>query len=215
MIEAVIFDMDGTLLDSEPMWKEAEKAVFSELGVDVTEQLAQQSASMTTIEASEFWYHHYPWHGPSIEEVANRVVTRVGDLISMRGSALEGVSDTLALLEKHQVKIGLATNAPQRLIPIVLDKLGIAAYFSVCCSSEHELEGKPHPAIYLSTAKALGVCPANCLAVEDSGTGVLAAKAANMRILAIPQDNEYDHQKFDLSDFKLRSLTEFELEYLA
>ncbi|KZN55822.1 hexitol phosphatase HxpB [Pseudoalteromonas luteoviolacea] len=215
MIEAVIFDMDGTLIDSEPMWKEAEKAVFSGLGVDVTEQLAQQSASMTTIEASAFWYSHNPWHGPSIEEVANRVVTRVGDLISKHGSALDGVHDTLALLEKNQVKIGLATNAPQRLIPIVLDKLGIAAYFSVCCSSDNELEGKPHPAIYLSAAKALDVCPSNCLAVEDSGTGVLAAKAANMRTLAVPHGNECDHQKFDLSDFKLRNLTEFELEHLA
>ncbi|OCQ22802.1 HAD family hydrolase [Pseudoalteromonas luteoviolacea] len=215
MIDAVIFDMDGTLIDSEPMWKEAEKEVFSGLGVNVTEQLAQQSASMTTIEASAFWYSHNPWQGPSIQDVANRVVVRVGDLIAKHGVALDGVHNTLSLLDKNQIKIGLATNAPEQLIPIVLGKLGIAKYFSACCSSDNELEGKPHPAIYLSTARALNVCPSQCLAIEDSGTGVLAAKAANMRTLAVPHIDEYDHQKFDLSDFKLKSLSEFGLGHLA
>ncbi|KZN45360.1 hexitol phosphatase HxpB [Pseudoalteromonas luteoviolacea] len=206
MIEAVIFDMDGTLIDSEPMWQQAEKQVFTSLGVDVTDDLAANTASMTTIGAAEFWYQQSPWNGPSISQAADNVVSCVAELILQKGKALSGVHEALAYLSEKQIKIGLATNAPERLIPVVLNVLNIAHYFSVCCSSEDELSGKPSPDVYLSAAAKLNVTPEKCLAVEDSVTGLLAAKAANMRTLAVPSSAQFNCVQFAQADFKLASL---------
>ncbi|AOT08632.1 hexitol phosphatase HxpB [Pseudoalteromonas luteoviolacea] len=214
MIEAVIFDMDGTLIDSEPMWKEAEKQVFSSLGVNIKEELAAKTASMTTIEAAEFWYKESPWVGASISQVADKVVNKVSELIVQRGEALPGVHDALDFLTEKQVKIGLATNAPNVLISVVLNKLKITHYFSVCCSSEYERLGKPSPDVYLSTAAKLQVAPQNCLAVEDSVTGLCAAKAANMCTLVVPHKDEYHSDKFARADYKLVNLTELKSLWL-
>ena len=81
MMQAVIFDMDGTLIDSEPMWKEAEKQVFSSIGVNVSEELSAKTASMTTREVTEFWHSYFPWTGKSLEQVENEVIDRVATLI--------------------------------------------------------------------------------------------------------------------------------------
>ncbi|KZN66519.1 hypothetical protein N473_09000 [Pseudoalteromonas luteoviolacea CPMOR-1] len=214
MIEAVIFDMDGTLIDSEPMWNEAEKQVFSSLGVDIKEELAVKTASMTTMAAAEFWYLTSPWVGESISQVADNVVNKVSELIVQRGEALPGVLDALAFLSEKQIKIGLATNAPSVLIPVVLNKLNIAHYFSVCCSSEYEKSGKPSPDVYLNTAAKLNVAPQNCLAVEDSITGLCAAEAANMCTLVVPHIDEYHSEKFNHADYKLESLKALKSLYL-
>ncbi len=218
MIQAVIFDMDGTLIDSEPMWKEAEEQVFSAVGVDVKEELSAKTASMTTDEVTRFWYSHCPWTGKSLEQVENEVVECVESLITEKGVAMEGVNEILELFHKNNLKIGLSTNSPHRLIPVVLNKLGISDYFQAISSSEHEEKGKPHPAVYLSTVKKLQVAPEKCIAFEDSLSGILAAKEANIKTVAVPSKLEFAHSKFDVSHLKLESLLAFKdmhLEMLA
>ncbi|ESP93132.1 hexitol phosphatase HxpB [Pseudoalteromonas luteoviolacea] len=215
MIDAVIFDMDGTLIDSEPMWQEAEKQVFGSLGVDVRDELAARTASMTTIQAAEFWYQHAPWEGPSTSQVADQVVLRVAELIVLQGEALAGVHHALSLLQEKQLKIGLATNAPVALIPVVFDKLDIGHYFTTYCSSDNEVAGKPSPDVYLTAAKQMGVLPERCLAVEDSVTGMKAAQAANMRTLVVPQKSQFNNVKFDKADMKLESLLALTESHLA
>lgn len=214
MIQAVIFDMDGTLIDSEPMWKEAEEQVFSSVGVDVNEELSAKTASMTTDEVTRFWYSHCPWTGKSLEQVENEVVECVESLISEKGVAMEGVNEILELFHKNNLKIGLSTNSPHRLIPVVLKKLGIADYFQAISSSEHEEKGKPHPAVYLSTVKKLQVSPEKCIAFEDSLSGILAAQEANIKTVAVPASFEYSHSKFDISHLKLESLSAFKASHL-
>ncbi|MEP0071507.1 MAG: hexitol phosphatase HxpB [Marinomonas sp.] len=209
MIEAVIFDMDGTLIDSEPMWKEAEKLVFSSLGVEVTDELSFQTASMTTREVTEFWYNVFPWSGRSSEQVENDVVDRVATLIVAKGIAMEGVKTALDFCQSNALKIGLATNAPTRLIPVVLEKLDIAHYFHAVSSSEYEIQGKPDPAVYLSTVNKLNVEPSTCIAIEDSVSGVMAAINANMKTVVVPPVAEFADKKYDIADIKLKQLSEF------
>ena len=209
MIKAVIFDMDGTLIDSEPLWKEAEKHVFSSVGVAVTEALSSHTASLTTREVTEFWYSHFPWSGKSLEQVENEVVDRVATLIAVKGEAMEGVKEVLDLFQHKEFKIGLSTNAPSRLIPVVLRKLDIASYFHATSSSEHEIKGKPNPAVYLSTAKKLAVDPSKCIAFEDSISGVIAASKANMKTVVVPPLLEFTDKKYELSYMKLSCLSEF------
>lgn len=214
MIEAVIFDMDGILIDSEPMWKEAEKHVFSSVGVDVKEELSIHTASMTTREVTQFWHGHYPWTGKNLEQVETEVVDYVATLIAEKGMQMEGVKEILDFFQNKKLKIGLSTNSPARLIAIVLNKLNIADYFNAISSSEHEEKGKPHPAVYLSTARKLKVDPSRCIAFEDSLSGILAAKKANIKVVAVPENIAFTDNKFEISHMKIRRLSDFTNSHL-
>lgn len=214
MIKAAIFDMDGTLIDSEPMWKEAEKYVFEALGVKITEQYSDQTVAMTTKDVTQFWYQKFPWSGKSLNHVENEVIDHVASLIKKRGKALPGVTEAIELLLNKKIKIALATNAPERLIPVVLQKLGIEQYFCCVSSSDNELKGKPAPDVYLSTVRKLNVLPAQCIAFEDTGSGLTSAISAGMQVVVIPDRREYNDSKFNLANLKLSSLEAFtEKEY--
>lgn len=199
--DAIIFDMDGVIIDSEPIWSKAEKEVFSAVGVKLTNELCRQTATMTTSEVTNFWFERFPWPKHSLEEIENRVIDCVGSLIQQRGAAIDGIRETIHHLKNKGFKIGLATNSPFRLIPVVLEKIGIQHCFEAVCSSEHEKKGKPHPDVYISISKKLGVEPENCIAIEDSITGIKAAKQAGMQVVALVMEKmETDKKKYALAD---------------
>jgi len=208
-MRAVIFDMDGTLIDSEPMWKDAERLVFSSVGVKVSAELAANTAAMTTREVTEFWYRHFPWSGKSLAEVENEVIDRVAELICERGEPMEGVEDILGFFEEKKFKIGLSTNAPSKLIPVVLNRLGISRYFHSTSSSEHETQGKPHPAVYLTTAAKLEVEPSKCIAFEDSLSGVISAHKAGIKTVVVPPSSEFTDKKYRIAHLKISRLSDF------
>jgi sugar-phosphatase len=208
-MQAVIFDMDGLLIDSEPFWKQAEHEVFSSVGVELTEDLTALTAAMTTREVTEFWYAKQPWQDASLEEVENSVVERVKYLIETQGQAMQGVHDLLDSLQQAKVKIGLATNSPKGIIPSVLRRLNIAEYFMAYSSAEEVSKGKPAPDVYQLTLEKLGIEAHQCIAFEDSLGGIKAALAAGIKAIAVPHANEFEHEKFDLAPYKLRNLSEF------
>ncbi|WP_129022354.1 HAD family hydrolase [Edaphocola flava] len=184
-IESVIFDMDGVIIDSMHFWQQAEEAIFGSLGITLSPELCARTAAMTTTEVTRFWYEHTPWTGPTLDEVAAEVIRYVGELIHTKGEAIEGIQHTVQQLHARGYRLGLATNAPTQLIPIVLNKLELAAYFSYCASGEDEEQGKPHPAIYLKVARELSTAPQKCLVFEDSFFGATAPKRAGMRVIAL------------------------------
>ncbi|WP_166923060.1 hexitol phosphatase HxpB [Flavobacterium poyangense] len=188
-IKAVIFDMDGVLIDSEPLWQRAEFEVFSSLGVTVTKEMAILTKTMTTAEVAKFWHEKFPWTASTLEATEQQVVAKVTELIIKEGLVISGIKTYIETLKSEGFKIGLATNSPASIIPVVLDKLNITHLFDCVSSSEDEKNGKPDPAVYLTTSKKLGIAPVNCIAIEDSFSGIKAAKSAGMLAIAFTNDN--------------------------
>lgn len=209
MIEAVIFDMDGLLIDSEPFWRIAEKEVFGNLGIEVTEELAIETSRMTTKEVTEYWYSHKPWEQKSLEEVEQAVIQRVGELIDNKGMMMPGVVELLQYFKQLGYKIGLATNSPNSLILKVLRKLDIEHYFDIAISSDFVDKGKPSPDIYIKIAFELDTIPSNCIVFEDSTSGIHAAIAAGMSVVAVPEKGKFNDAGFETADVKIKRLNDF------
>ncbi|KOH42942.1 HAD-superfamily hydrolase [Sunxiuqinia dokdonensis] len=188
-MKAVIFDMDGVIIDSCNLWKQAEYEVFSSVGVKLSDELCKITESMTTSEVSRFWFDRNPWQGKSLAEIEKAVIKRVACLVEEEGKAIDGIEELIKNLKLNGYKIGLATNSPSALIPVVLEKLKLKHYFDAVSSAEHELEGKPDPSVYRSVIRKLGMKPGSCIAVEDSLTGLQAAKKAGKKTVALVKDH--------------------------
>ncbi|QGK74390.1 hexitol phosphatase HxpB [Flavobacterium sp. SLB02] len=212
-MKAVIFDMDGVIIDSEPFWQKAEFEVFSSLGVALSAEFTNVTKTMTTIEVTRFWYEKYPWDSKTLEEVEEMVITRVMELIEQAGGEIKGIEFFIKKLKSNGFKIGLATNSPYKIIPVVLEKTGIAQYFDSIFSAEFVEFGKPDPAIYLMTSKELGIDPENCIVIEDSYSGMMAAKKAGMKVVAFTNGNQ--DVNLSLADYKMESFLEQELHIFS
>jgi len=213
-VDAIIFDMDGLLVDSEPLWRIAEVETLSAVGVPITEEDAVQTTGLRTDEVVELWYARYPWPDPPRKEIEARIITRLIALTRERGELMPGVIETLQAVSDAGYPLAIASSSSSEIITAVLDTLGIAAYFEVTQSAEHEPYGKPHPGGYIEAARRLGVEPWRCLAFEDSPNGVIAAKAARMRCIAVPDPALQNDRRLQAADLILPSLAEFHLGLL-
>lgn len=210
MIEAAIFDMDGLLVDSEPLWRQAEQVVFPRVGIHLTDEMCLQTMGTRVDEVVQHWFKTKPWEGPSLKEVADEIVEAVIDLVRREGKLKEGGEYILDFCASQGLEIALASSSSARLIEAVVDQFGIRKYFSVLQSAESEPYGKPHPGVFLTTAAKLGIEPTACLVFEDSFAGVIAAKAARMKVVAVPAAEHYEQNCFAIADLKLRSLRQFD-----
>lgn len=204
--------MDGVIIDSEKYWKQAECEVFTSLGVNVTDGYSEITKSMTTSEVTKFWYDKYPWGNKDLKVVEQMVISRVIELIETENCQINGVKSFIEKLKTRKYKIGLATNSPNRIIPVVLKKLDILHLFDSILSAEFEKKGKPDPAIYYKAAEKLFTKPEDCIVIEDSYTGMLAAKNAGMTVVAFTNGNkEID---FKIADYKIDSFENNEIELI-
>ncbi|MEQ1508359.1 MAG: hexitol phosphatase HxpB [Myxococcota bacterium] len=205
-MRAVVFDLDGLLIDSEPLWQQVEIAAFGALGIPLT---AADAAETTGLRIDAVVAHRYTpsGGGPSREAVTADIVARMVAAVTDRGVALPGAVDAVAAARAVADRIGLASSSPRVLIDAALARLGLSGAFDAVASAEGEPYGKPHPAVYLTLAARLGVEPARCLAVEDSVNGMIAAKAARMRCAVVPEPHAFADPRFGLADARLRSLT--------
>ena len=211
-MKAAIFDMDGLLIDSEPLWKEAEIAIFGSVGVPLTSEMCQETVGVRLDGVVRHWHERFPWPGESLESVESRILEMVRQLIVARGELMPGVRETIAALHAAQYVLAVASSSPMQLIRTALAKFDIIDCFSVLHSAELEVEGKPDPAVYLSTMARLGFDPEYCVAFEDSLMGVHAAKSAGARVIAVPDPADFANPGFAAADVVLSSLTEFSMD---
>ena len=206
--EAVIFDMDGVLIDSEPLWKIAMEEVFHSVGCMITKEDFQKTVGLRIDEVVSYWHSVAGWEGYSDGEVEHKIVQRMIELIHQNGEPLIGVLDTLDFLKANNVKVGLATSSYTVLIDAVLNTLNVKEKFDFVHSAENEEYGKPHPAVYLSVAKALEVDPQKCLVIEDSLNGIISGRAAKMKVVCIPEKTHNPEPKLSVADYMFEDMNE-------
>ena len=213
-MKAVIFDMDGVLVDSEPLWRLAEREVFAGVGLELDDADCERTMGMRTDEVIEHWYREAPWDGLSPAEVEDELVARMKVLIAERAAPMAGVEIAMNIARDAGLKLALASSSPPELIDAVLRVLGYESEFAVVRSAVDEEQGKPHPGVFLTTARLLGVEPAECVVIEDSLAGVRSARAAGMRVIAVPPAHLFDEPDYDDADIKLGSLEDLRPEML-
>ena len=215
MIQAVLFDMDGLLIDSEPLWRFALVQVLNTLGVPLTIESCKQTMGLRVDEVVEYWFLKYPWTGVSKEKVVSDIVEEVIRRIKTEGKIMDGVHETIALIDSQHIPMAIASSSPMNIIDAVLERIQIKDVIKVIHSAEHEPYGKPHPGVYITTAEKLGVSPLHCVAFEDSPNGILSAKAAKMKCIAVPDPLMADDKRFGIADLVISSLANFTLKQLA
>ena len=204
--EAVIFDMDGVLIDSEPLWKIAMEDVFKSVGCNLTRKDFQKTVGLRIDEVIRYWYCYSPWENATTDDVERRIIERMVELLTQNGKPLLGVIPTLEFLKSKGLKIGLATSSYTILVNTVLDVLQIRHYFDFTHSAENEDYGKPHPAVYLTVARFLGVDSTKCLVIEDSLNGIISGKAARMKVVCIPEKTHSPEPKLIVADFHFEDM---------
>jgi sugar-phosphatase len=212
-IAAAVFDLDGLLADTEPIWHEVEIDIFGRHGVPLTVSRCLETKGMFLGDAVEHWYAQYPWPDASPQEVAEEIVDAMVARVESAVKPKAGALGALDFCESRGARLALASSSAQRLIDAVVQRLGLHERFAVMRSAEDEPAGKPHPGIFITTARLLEVEPAACVVFEDSPAGVLAAKAAGMVCVAVPeaddartQGNEALASVFERADIVLASL---------
>ncbi|WP_105737203.1 hexitol phosphatase HxpB [Cronobacter dublinensis] len=210
-ILAAIFDMDGLLIDSEPLWDQAELEVMATLGVDTSRRHELPDTLGLRIDlVVELWFAQQPWNGPSVAEVTQRIISRAMTLVEEKRPLLPGVADAIALCKAQGLKVGLASASPLHMLERVLTLFGLRESFDALASAEHLPYSKPHPQVYLDAAAKLGVDPLCCVTLEDSVNGMVATKAARMRSIVVPAEENRSDARWALANVRLHSLTELE-----
>jgi sugar-phosphatase len=199
-IRAVIYDMDGLLVDSEPWWRVAERNIFSKLSVAPTEEDFEKMMGNRIQEVIVNWHAKHPWPNYNLEETQNAIIDEVGRLVTTHAELMPGVIESLEYCKAKQLPIALASSSPLRLVSTFIHRYGIANYFSIVRSAEFEQRGKPHPDVFLTASDALNISPKHCLVFEDSYNGVVAAKAAGMTCIAIPSQEHRNQERFSIAD---------------
>ncbi|MFP2833747.1 hexitol phosphatase HxpB [Citrobacter portucalensis] len=214
-ILAAIFDMDGLLVDSEPLWDQAELDVIASLGVDISRRHELPDTLGLRIDmVVDLWFAQQPWNSPSRQEVTERIITRAIALVEETKPLLPGVREAVALCKSQGIKVGLASASPLHMLEKVLTMFDLRDDFDALASAEKLPYSKPHPQVYLDCAAKLGIDPLNCVALEDSVNGMIASKAARMRSIVVPAHENQDDPRFVLADVKLTSLTELTAAHL-
>lgn len=211
MASAVVFDLDGVLVDSEPVWEEVRRSVVQDHGGRWLPDAQRRMMGMSTPEWARYLSADLAVNLPP-DEVARTVVERVARRYDEHLPLLPGAADAVRRLAARW-PLGLASSSPRSLVGHVLGRAGIAELFGVVVSTEELQRGKPAPDVYLAAAAALGVPADQCAAVEDSSNGLRSAAAAGALVIAVPRDSyPVDPDVLARADLVLASLDELTVE---
>jgi mannitol-1-/sugar-/sorbitol-6-/2-deoxyglucose-6-phosphatase len=208
-LRTVIFDMDGLLVDSEPLWNEAATEVFARHGMKLGPADYALTTGLRTKEFVQWWFARFGvdmHHAPAAE---TEIVDLVIEKFSQKGKAFPGVGHIFDFFAQRGFACGLATSSGMPLVDAVVDSLGIRQQLHAIVSAAALPYGKPHPQVYLDCAAALGSHPTECICFEDSFNGMIAAKAARMKCVVVPAYQHAHFEHWKAADLKIASLQNF------
>ena len=205
---AVTFDLDGVLADSEPWWNQIDAKLLAEYGVSYRGEYHRNVLGVSYQVAVEFYKNAFHV-STSVEELMRRRGEIATDFFANRVALFPSVKMTLEQLREMKLHLAVATSSVSASARPFLDRTGSRSLFCVVVTGDEVQRGKPYPDIYLQTAKKLGIAPEACIVIEDALAGVSAAKAANMRVAAIPDTRFVDPREYENeADYVLGSLSE-------
>lgn len=207
---AAIFDMDGLLLDTEPLWGISMLKVANHYQVPVKHDFFKATTGLRIYEVTAFWKEKFDWPSKATSrQVAEDIIDDIIDLSKREAKVMPGVKQTLEMLLSHNILLGVATSSPYRMMHELIQHFDIAHYFHYMASAQNTPFGKPHPDVYLYCAAALSTKSWHCTAFEDSTNGIIAAKAARMKVVAVPELRKLRDKEMGIADLVLPSLAEF------
>lgn len=201
-----IFDMDGLLIDSEPLWYEAAQECLQKFGMTIGEEQYVETTGLRTKEFLQHWFGVFDIEEAHIPKTEKEITDLVIAKVMESGTMMEGVFEAMELVKQSSLKMGLASSSPLALIRAVLAKTKMEQYFSAICSAEFLPFGKPNPQVFINCAIELGSHPAACICFEDSFNGMIAAKAARMKCIVVPHPDQYHQERWNIADLRLNSL---------
>jgi HAD superfamily hydrolase (TIGR01509 family) len=184
-VEAVVFDMDGVLVDTEHLWDEVREALTAEWGGRYTPEAQEAMMGMSSLEWSRYLHETVGLREPP-DVINAEVVRRMLQRYETELPVVQGAVDAVRRLHDDGLTLAVASSSNRELIDRVLRRLDLTGLFEATVSSEEVARGKPAPDVYLEAARRLGVDPERCAAIEDSHSGIASARAAGMRVVAIP-----------------------------
>ena len=208
MIKAVIFDVDGTLLDTERIYMQAWKDAAAELGYEITDELLRKTRAINVKEAARIFESEIG-NGFSYDKT-RAVRVRIAEEIIHRESPIlkPGVTELLAFLQRKDIRLSAASSTNLKGTQAHLAESGILDPFEVVVGGDMVTKGKPNPDIFLKAAELLHLAPQECIVVEDSPAGIRAAHAAGMKAVLVPDQAAITQEIIDLADVVLESLLE-------
>lgn len=202
--------MDGLLIDSEPLWFEAAQESLKKFNVHIEEAAYNTTTGLRTPEFLQHWFKVFDIDAMYLTETEVDILNRVTQKITSKGQMMDGAENAIKIFSDAGFKIGLASSSPNSVINAVLEKIQLKNSFTVVSSAEYLAYGKPHPQVFLDCAAALKSEPASCICIEDSFNGLIAAKAAKMKCIIVPHPLQYEMERWNIADLKLKSLKDLE-----
>ncbi|CAM3274211.1 MULTISPECIES: HAD family hydrolase [Paenibacillus] len=207
MIQAFIFDMDGVIIDSEPLHFEVDIQVMKDFGAAITQEQLEKYVGMTNPEMWKLIREEYQLQRTVSEIIDYQLSNKIKILTAREMEPIDGIRELLADLKASGIPVGIASSSPPVFIQAVLDKFGLLDAFNCIVSGEEVDRGKPAPDVYLKAAELLGAEPASCMVLEDARHGIAAAKAAGMQCIGFVNPNS-GNQDLSAADYVVRSIAE-------
>jgi len=213
LIEAVVFDLDGVIVDSEQVWDDVRERYTRESGGTYTDSAARDMMGMSSVEWSRYMAEQLAVPGTP-EEINAAIVERMLARYGEEPPLIPGAADAVRRCAER-LPLAVASSSNPELIEVVLRAAGLRELFRAVVSSQEVARGKPAPDVYLEAASRLGVAPAACAAVEDSHNGIRSAKAAGMRVIALPNPHfPPDDEALASADVVLHTIDELTLSVI-